>query len=177
MMVIALGAMQMPSNFRYRDVFLKGMPVHDVWDSFRVKHPAMPASRWAKIFSPFDALKGFDEAISSKEKIPVHRPELDEYEKQQLDQKLSILQNYTYNSRMARANRIMVTVSSFQASENYDMGKYVDTAGMVQSVDEIRQTLTLQTADGRSDIDFEDILEIRPQKADLFDNAPDWDEA
>ena len=176
-MITAIGSMQMPSDFGYRDVFVKGMPVHDTWDNFRIKHPSMTASHWAKIFSPFDALKGFDEAISSKEKIPVHRLELDEYEKQRLDQKLSILHNYTYNSRMARANRIMVTVSSFHGSEDDDMGEYVDTAGMVQSVDEIRQTLTLQTADGRSDIDFEDILEIRPQKADLFDNAPDWDEA
>ena len=62
-----LGAMAMPSAFKYMDVFLRGKPQHDGWDAFTIKHPPMPASRWAKTFSPFDALKGFDEAIGSKE--------------------------------------------------------------------------------------------------------------
>ena len=64
-----LGAMSMPSDFKYRDVFLRGMPVHESRDRFLLKHPPMPASRWAKIFAPFDALRGFDEAIAFEEEI------------------------------------------------------------------------------------------------------------
>ena len=56
-----------PSSFRYRNVYEKGKPTHDRLDSFSVKHPPMDLSRRAKIFSPFDALKGFNEAIISKE--------------------------------------------------------------------------------------------------------------
>ncbi len=56
-----------PSSFRYRNVYEKGKPTHDKLDSFSVKHPPMDLSRRAKIFSPFDALKGFNEAIISKE--------------------------------------------------------------------------------------------------------------
>lgn len=53
--------------FRYQKVYEKGKPVHKKFDSFSVKHPAMDLSRRAKIFSPFDALKGFNEAIDKAE--------------------------------------------------------------------------------------------------------------
>ena len=59
--------LQMPAGFKYKDVFLKGRPVHDKYSRFYAKHPPMPPSRWAKIYSPFDALKGFREAIGSME--------------------------------------------------------------------------------------------------------------
>lgn len=59
--------MAMPADFRYRDVFLKGKPQHDRFDLFRIRHPSMDVGRRAKIFSPFDALKGFNEAIASKD--------------------------------------------------------------------------------------------------------------
>ena len=53
-----------PSSFRYRKVLEKGKPVHDKYDSFSLRHPAMDLSRRAKIFSPFDALKGFGGELS-----------------------------------------------------------------------------------------------------------------
>lgn len=56
---------QDPRNFRYLDVMRKGRPVHDPPDSFSIRHPPMPLSRRAKIFSPFDALSGFSEAIDN----------------------------------------------------------------------------------------------------------------
>lgn len=59
---------QIPPSFRYRDVYEKGKPQHDANDSFRVRHPAMDLSRRAKIFSPFDALKGFSDELAKAEK-------------------------------------------------------------------------------------------------------------
>ena len=53
-----------PSSFRYKNVLEKGKPVHDKYDSFSLRHPAMDLSRRAKIFSPFDALKGFSGELS-----------------------------------------------------------------------------------------------------------------
>ncbi len=47
------------TTFRYQHVLDKGRPVHDKNDPFFVRHPAMDLGRRAKIFSPFDALKGF----------------------------------------------------------------------------------------------------------------------
>ena len=55
------------SSFKYREVYEKGKPVHEKNDSFSVKHPPMELSRRAKIFSPFDALKGFSDELAKAE--------------------------------------------------------------------------------------------------------------
>ena len=52
---------------RYRKVYERGKPKHSPFDDFSIKHPSMDLSRRAKIFSPFDALKGFNEEIASTE--------------------------------------------------------------------------------------------------------------
>ncbi len=61
------GKKAMPADFRYREVFLKGKPQHDRFDPFRIRHPSMDRGRRAKIFAPFDALRGFREAIAAKD--------------------------------------------------------------------------------------------------------------
>ena len=65
----AIGVMQVPADFRYLDVFLKGKPQHDRDDPFRIRHPKMPCDKRAKIFSPVDALKGFSEALAAQEAL------------------------------------------------------------------------------------------------------------
>jgi len=59
--------MSMPEDFPYRDVFLRGRPVHPEGSPFSLRHPSMECGRRAKIFAPFDALKGFGEEISLAE--------------------------------------------------------------------------------------------------------------
>ena len=66
----------MPANFKYTDVLRRGRPRHEKWDSFSLRHPPMSAAHWAKIFSPFDALDGFDERIAEKEVLYESRIEL-----------------------------------------------------------------------------------------------------
>ena len=61
------GDSNFPSSFKYKSVLEKGKPVHDKYDSFSIRHPAMDLSRRAKIFSPFDALKGFNEELFKTE--------------------------------------------------------------------------------------------------------------
>ena len=56
-----------PENFRYKEALLKGPPQHEPYDDFRIKHPPMPLSKRAKIFSPFAALRGFDREIVAKQ--------------------------------------------------------------------------------------------------------------
>ena len=51
-----IGAMAMPADFQYKEVFLKGYPHHDSSDSFRLKHPCMKPGRRAKLFNPFDVI-------------------------------------------------------------------------------------------------------------------------
>ena len=109
----AVGAMAMPVDFRYKEVFLKGKPQHDRFDPFRLKHPRMESGHRAKIFSPFDALKGFNEAVASKNVIYEHMIELCQDDREELDRRLQILKNLTWNSHMARINRAYVTVTHY----------------------------------------------------------------
>ena len=85
-----IGYMQMPADFIYKDVFLKGKPVHQRFDRFRLRHPTMDCGRRAKIFAPFDALAGFNEAVAAKEVLYEFRRELDDGEKEELNRKLSL---------------------------------------------------------------------------------------
>ena len=103
--------MTMPVNFRYREVFLKGKPCHDRLDAFRIRHPSMDRGRRAKIFAPFDALKGFSEAVAAKDVLYEERITLSQEDQEELNRRLAILHGLTYNGRMARANRVQVTVT------------------------------------------------------------------
>ena len=98
----AIGVMPMPAGFKYRDVLLKGKPRHDRYDSFRIRHPKMDPGKRAKLFAPFDALRGFDFAILMKNEIYTDKVGLSPEDQEELDRRFSILHNLTYNSRMAR---------------------------------------------------------------------------
>ena len=176
---MVLGYMPMPANFRYREVALRGRPQHKGWDAFSIKHPPMPASRWAKIFSPFDALKGFSEAVSSKEVQYVSRIELDADAEAELSRRLEILHNLAWNGRMARVNHVIVSVKYFVPCQDVNSfafgnaGLYETVTGMVLRVDtEVGKEITIQTETIKKVIGFDDILEIT-SKTDVFET--DWE--
>lgn len=54
-------------DFRYRNVLLRGRPRHGKYDAFSIRHPSMDPGRRAKIFAPFDALRGFNAALIAKQ--------------------------------------------------------------------------------------------------------------
>ena len=68
-----IGYMPMPENFRYKNVYLRGKPVHRDMDAFSLKHPAMDSGKRAKIFSPFDALRGFNFAVLTRRQEHLRR--------------------------------------------------------------------------------------------------------
>ena len=150
-----------PKGFRYSEVLRGGKPVHEKFDSFSVKHPSMPLEKRAKIFSPFDALKGFDEAISSKNVIYEDRKTLSEEDMQILDQKLCMLRQLTINSKSARVNRIPVEITYFRLSKDPDIqeekGSYLTDSGILMKVDDFSRMLILSD-DKRIPID--DIISI-----------------
>lgn len=160
--------------------FRSGRPRHMFLDDFCLKHPAMDLKRRAKIFSPFDALRGFGDAISSKETSYTDRILLDDSEQRSLNRKLFLLHNYTCTDRMSKENRILVTITRFLPREDSrdlaflsDQGIYTKISGMVLKVDDVHEALTLQCESDRITIDFEDILDIIPQQDGLFDELPD----
>lgn len=76
-----------------------------------------PAER-AKQFMPFDALKGFREALREKERVTVKRAELSEESAEILDRKLRMIQVQD-----------MISVVFYQEEE------YVKVTGMVSRID------------------------------------------
>ena len=108
-----IGDMNMPPAFKYKRVYLRGRPRHEKYDAFWRKHPPMDPAHWAKIFAPFDALDGFDEAVSAKEALYCERHKLSEGEMEDLNQKLQMLHSLTMNSRLARQHAPAVNITFF----------------------------------------------------------------
>ncbi len=162
-----VGYMAMPADFRYRSVVLKGKP------EIPTKHPSMDTGRRAKIFAPFAALKGFEEAVASKEVLYQERLQVDEEEREEIDRRIGILHNLTYNSRMARANRVWVAVRYFVPCTDKDnfaygyRGQYVTVEGIVWKADPVNGTLLVD----RTRIPMKDIVSIEARK--IFD--VDWE--
>ena len=136
-----IGLMPMPANFRYRDVFLKGKPRHDRCDPFRIRHPSMDRRKRAKIFAPFDALKGFSDAVAAKDILYEDRITLSQEDLDELSRRLGILNRLTCNARMARASHVQVTVTYYEpcCDENHEAyglrGRYQTTTGICRNVD------------------------------------------
>ena len=159
-----LGYMPAPADFKYADVMAAGRPVHRQRDLFAIKHPAMSPGKRAKIFSPFDALKGFTEAVEAKDELYVERIELSEDQCAEIDIIIAGLQELVCNSSAARENNVTVTVTHFVpcVDEHNDAcgyrGQYVKTTGVVSCIDPVvRRTITV---DGKK-IGFSNILEIQ----------------
>ena len=152
---------KIPKGFRYSEVLRRGKPVHEKFDSFSIKHPSMPLEKRAKIFAPFDALKGFNEAISSKDVIYEYRKTLSDEDMRILDQKLCMLRQLIINSKASRAGSIPVEVTYFRLSEDPDTqeakGSYLTDSGILKKVDVFSRMLILND-DIRIPID--DIISI-----------------
>lgn len=177
----AIGVMPMPAGFKYREVFLKGKPRHDRLDPFRIRHPQMDPGKRAKLFAPFDALRGFDFAILMKNELYMDKLGMSPEDEEELSRRLTILHNLTINSRMARLNRPQVSVTYYEPcsdvnSEAYGLqGQYRTITGICRNVDaEVTKTILVD----EMKIKMEDIRSIESTE-DLFkrnwdDPSADW---
>ena len=100
------------------------------------KHPRMPISDRAAIFSPFAALTGHAAAIQETARLTDQRMELDEDTKAELDRKQKILMDYI-------ADQPEVTITWFCPDEKKSGGAYVVTMGRLKKVDDVAGTLKL----------------------------------
>ena len=165
--MMTVGYMPMPADFRYRDVCLRGKP------ELPPRHPAMDTGHRAKIFAPFAALRGFDQAVLSKDVLYTDRVRLDEEELDELNRRMSILRNLTANGKLARKNRPVCAVTYFVpcADKNNPAygyrGQYKTVTDIVWNVDPVRRTVLV----GKTLIPMRFILSIEAD--DLFDD--DWE--
>ena len=93
----------------------------------------------AKIFMPFDALKGFKEALKEKEKIVVEKIELSEEEKDKLIAKLDMLKK-----------GMLVKVTYYNKEE------YIELKGILSMVNTCNKVITIV----KEKIAVQDILEV-----------------
>lgn len=91
----------------------------------------------AKIFMPFAALKGFEEALREKEKVVVKKKDLNEEEILMLNQKMATLEKGQ-----------MIKVVYFNKDE------YIEIQGLVARLDKVLGNITVVN----TKIDFKDIL-------------------
>jgi hypothetical protein len=122
---------------KYDDIIHMDYPLKS---SDRVKHPRMQVQDRAKIFAPFAALKGYEEAITAKQKIVVPRIELSEESKEYLDLQLGKIEQLLMNGQHP-----IITVVYFQKNKENkeDGGEYIQFMGMVAKLDQTSRILQI----------------------------------
>ena len=148
-------------QFAYHDIIGLQRPMHD-GDLFSRRHPKMARLNRAKLFAPFAALSGFDEAVRSKQVPYVPRRVKDADEMRALNRALALLCQATRAGALARQNRVRARVEYFQvctdphhAAFGRD-GLYHTVTGVVWRVDPAAQTLLI----GDRTIPFADLHSI-----------------
>ena len=169
-----LGEIPVPEDFRYRKTLDRGRPRHEKTDPFRIRHPSMDVGKRAKIFAPFDALKGFGDAIAAKNELYEERRALSEEMQQELDRRVHILACLLEESRHTGSALPVISVEYFVPCTDADngafgvRGQYRTVTGPCIAADpEI--TRTLQAGDAR--IGFQDIYRIGSTER-IFDKKP-----
>ncbi|MEM5766723.1 MAG: YolD-like family protein [Bacillota bacterium] len=120
------------------------------------KHPPMSRLDRAAQFSPFAALTGYEAAVEETARLTDRRIELDEGEKEAIDQQLTLVQE-----RLPEPTE--VTITYFMPDKKKAGGAYVSVSGTVKKIDDYERTVILR--EGTS-IPIDDILHIN---GELFD--------
>lgn len=128
---------------RYGDMI--GLPRH-----VSEKYPQMPIARRAAQFSPFAALKGYDEGIEEAKRITEERRELDEESISALNERLVILK-----SRLGERPRVRITY--FEADARKAGGAYRTLEGRLKKIDEYGGMLIIEQGER---VRFRDVAAI-----------------
>ncbi len=161
-----VGDIPMPAAFRYREIFYRGKPRHAKTDPFRIRHPSMDLGRRAKLFAPFDALKGFGSAVSAKNELYESRRDLNEEELQELEMRLHILKDRC----PARIRATFYVPCQDENSEAWGKGgQYHTLSGICLKVDEQIGRCLLMEGER---ISFSDLYCLESEEG-LFDREPE----
>ena len=108
-------------------------------------------------FAPFSALTGYDDVVQETARLTNRKVELDEYEKEHINEQLMFLQEH-------QKEKPEVVVTHFVPDGKKAGGCYAKTAGIVKKIDAFRQELIF--SDGTK-IPVDAILEISFEKPDM----------
>ena len=116
-------------------------------------HPHMSLHDRAAQFAPFAALTGYDDAVKEAMRLTDSKPELDENQLEELDQKLADL--------MTRIEEHPeVTITYFEPDDKKEGGAYVTCVGKLKKIDIYEKQLVLT---GNRFIRICDIVSINMQ--------------
>lgn len=115
------------------------------------KHPRMLRKNRAAQFSPFAALNGHADLIKETERQTERKRDLDEYEKEKINEKLLCIQ-------CSEKKHSLVTICYFREDLKKAGGEYITVRDFVQKIDPYRRVLILKN---KTIIPMEDILDIR----------------
>ena len=113
-------------------------------------HKPMPRKDRAAQFAPFKALVGLDDEVDEAARLVDKRIELDENEKEILNERLLIIaENIT--------DRPLIRVTYFVPDEKKEGGRYVTDSASVKKLDTIEKTIVF--TDGRT-VHMSDIFSV-----------------
>lgn len=169
-----IGYMPMPAGFPYADIYKKGRPRHGIpgklatYDTFYIKHPPMETRRRAKIFAPFDALRGFNDAIAAKRVLYEDQRELTEKEIEDLDREMTLLQKLADSRRQSGEKPPSICITYFQPCQDPESdafgkkGTYETLTGRLRKIDPLQRRIILDTGEAA----FHTILKIEGPQFD-----------
>lgn len=111
-------------------------------------HPHRPLIDRAAQFAPFAALTGYGDAIDETARITDIRPDLDEQQLAELNERLLQI--------MAQPNAV-VRITYFIPDEKKSGGRYEQAEGVIKKIDEIAKVIV---TDGGEKIPLSDIVEL-----------------
>ena len=114
------------------------------------KHGKMPIEDRAAQFAPFAALTGFGAIIKETARLTDKKIELEESEKEILDEKIKILKSKINE-------KPIITITFFEKDLLKDGGKYIKLTGSLKKIDEYAQEIVMVD---NSKINIQDISEI-----------------
>lgn len=139
------------------------------------EHSHMSIYDRAAQFSPFAALTGYDGAVKETARLTNERIELDETEKNILDEKLRILQeNLVMNNvKSAGSNNNSIVQNEiefefFKPDEHKEGGAYISVRGNVRKIDKYEKIVIMQ--DGIR-IPIEEIIDMT---GEIFSTVDDY---
>lgn len=119
----------MQNNDSYDDIL--GLPHH-----VSKTRPQMTMLERAAQFSPFAALNGYDDAIKETARLTDQRITLDEYEIENLNERLKLIAERLEQSPEA-------AITYFLPDQRKNGGEYVTVMGVVKKIDEHMQVVVL----------------------------------
>ena len=126
-------------------------------DRPKSKRPPMDRAARAKIFMPFAALKGYEDALEEKQKCRVEKIELSEESKEELNRKIRELLLMLGNGERP-AVEITQFIPDKKASheEKKALGQYVSKRGVLRKIDVFSGVIRLE----EEEVALGDILKI-----------------